>query len=175
MDESLKSLGDAGAVALAWRPVQGAKKTIELYAGNDIYATLRQERGQPAVVETAEGRWTLQRRKGKIAVRAEGSESDLATYSGRWTGEGRLEFASGYAFDWVRTSPWRAERAFVTEGGQRIVRCRRDYGLTRLTDRAEIEPGAAAMPHLALLVALGRYLGTGDDDGSAAAMATMAI
>lgn len=160
----MKSLHEAGTAPLAWRPVKNEKRMIELYAGADVFAILRQEKRQPAVAETADGRWTFERKKGTVTIRAAEDNSDVATLTLNWKGDGRLTFARGHTYLWVRPSAWKSTRAFDTETGQRVVQCMRDYSLTKYTDRIEIEPGASASPDIPLLAVLGRYIGVTDDD-----------
>lgn len=168
----MKALYDVGEQTFSWRPVKGVTKTIkgvtktiEVYAGPDIFGTLRQDRGQPAVAETTAGRWTFATDKKTITAHdADGAV--VATFVAGKGGEGVLTLADGEVVRWAPTRQGTAERAFYDAAGRRIVRFWRDWQLLKVEDRGAADPGMAAHPAFPLLVVLGRYIGLGmDDDG----------
>lgn len=166
----MKALYDVGDQTFSWRPVKDVKKTIEVYAGPDILGTLRQERGQPAVAETATGRWTIAQDKKTITV-YDHDGAVVATFVAGKGGEGVLTLASGEVLRWAPTKKGSAERAFYDTTGQRIVRFWKDWQLFKVEDRGAADPRMASRPEFPLLVVMGRYIGIGmDDDGTIAAV-----
>ncbi len=166
----MTTLHDVGTQTFSWRPVKGVKKTIEVYAGSDVFGTLRQERGRPSVVAIDGSRWVFEKDKGVVTVRAEDG-SALATFVAGKGGEGTLTLADGRILHWAPTKKGQAERAFYDETGARIVRFWKDWQVLKVEDRGEADPGMAARPEFSLLVALGRVIGIGsDDDGAIAAV-----
>ena len=146
--------------------MKGAKKTLEVYAGADIYGTLRQERGQPAVLMIAEGRWTIEKRTGAVTVRTD-TGTTVATFAAEKGGEGTVTLADGRTLRWAPTARGRAERAFYDDAGRRIVRFWKDWHMLKVEDRGEADPGMSSRPEFPLLVALGRVVGIGQEDDGA--------
>lgn len=170
----MNTLYDVGTQTFSWRPVKGVKKTIEVYAGADIFGTLRQERGQPTIATTAEGRWTIEKTKGTLTVRADGGAT-IATFVTGTGGEGTVTLADGQTLRWAPTTTGQAERAFYDDAGRRIVRFWKDWQFLKVEDRGEADPGMAAWPGFPVLVVLGRVIGIGADDGTGDGGAMVAI
>ena len=165
----MKALDAVGTQTFSWRPVKGAKKTIEVYSGDAIFGTMRQERGRPTVVTTAEGCWTIEKTKGIITVRAD-TGTLVATFVTGKNGEGTVTLADGQTLQWSPTTKGHAERAFYDDAGRRIVRFWKDWQLLKVEDRGEADPGMASRPGFPVLVVLGRVIGIGSDDGDGGAM-----
>jgi hypothetical protein len=162
------SLHDVREQTFSWRPVKGVKKTIEVYAGPDVFGTLRQERGRPAVAEIDQGRWTFTQEKRVLTVSAEDGTT-LATFLPGTRGQGTVTLADGQAFRWAPTQPGKAERAFYDTDGQRVVRFWKDWQVLKVEDRGAADPGMASLPAFPLLVVLGRVIGVGTDGDLASA------
>jgi hypothetical protein len=161
-------LHEVGEQTFSWRPVKGAKKTIEIYAGPRVFGTLQRGRGVPTVAQTDEGRWIFEKENGAIAVRAQDGTT-LARFVAEKGGHGTVTLADGQTFRWAPTQKGKAERAFYDLDGQRVVRFWRDWQFVKVEDRGAADPGMAALPAFPLLVILGRVIGIGMDDDMAAA------
>ena len=162
----MKVLSDVGAQTFSWRPMKGVKKTIEVYAGADVFGMLRQERGQPAIATTAEGCWTIEKARGTLTVRADTGVT-IATFVASKGGEGTVTLADNQRLRWAPTTKGQAERAFYDDAGRRIVRFWKDWQLFKVEDRSAADLGMATYPCFPVLVVLGRVIGIGSDDGSA--------
>jgi hypothetical protein len=163
-------LHEVGEQTFSWRPMKGAKKTIEIYAGSRVFGTLQQGRGIPTVAQTDEGRWIFEKEKGAITIRAEDGAT-LARFAAGRGGRGTVTLADGQTFRWAPTQKGKAERAFYDLDSQRVVRFWRDWQFVKVEDRGAADPGMAVLPAFPLLVILGRVIGIGmDDDTEAAAV-----
>jgi hypothetical protein len=161
---SLK-LEEAAGRDLQW---SAKKDGCELGLGNQVLARLRllesNVSGELEIIgEAAEGEWVLEMRRGlggyHVAVRlggesaqmklllADTSPNEVARFDAR-----KLMFPDGRKFRWARTRLWPTEKAFKDDEGRPLVRFRKG------TAQLRIEPSAASMPELPILVLLGCVL-----------------
>jgi len=161
----MRPIGNVITQELTWTRAGTSRRTYELRAGAEVVATLRYARGwgADAVVEAGDSSWTF-RRVGfwhpRVTVRVVGSETDLATFHARGMGRGMLDLSPTRRFQRVATifapsSPiqWMWQQTDATS----LVLIR-PYGLMKIRGKVEIEPAAAALPELDLLVTFGWYL-----------------
>ncbi len=103
----MKAMSSAFGKDLCWIQPKGLGRHFELWAGDDVLATLQFETlcGSLATATSAEGSWTFKRVgffNPRVTVRKAGEEVNLAVYTPKWTGrEGILEFPDGRVFHWV--------------------------------------------------------------------------
>jgi len=175
----MQTLRELETTTFTWRPLKGVKKTIALHAGEGdaVFATLRQERGQPTLVETAEGRWTIA--KDPANKKATLITDEMGRLAGSFVsakhGEGTLTLADGQTFHWAPTHKGQAERAFYDASGARVARFWKDWQFLKVEDRGAADPMQAARDAFPLLVVLGRYIGVGSDEDDAAITAALIV
>ena len=153
--------GAADARPLVWAQPSARERAHELRAGEELVGTLRWERGSLAVAEVAGGRWTFKRVglwRPRVTVRDLGADTDRAVFGAGWTGNGTLELPGGQCVAWVAANLWHTHWDWRTTDRDPLVRFGSRQGLVRIEGQVEIEPPAATMPELPLLVALGWYL-----------------
>ncbi len=169
-----------------WVQPRASQNRFELRSGEDLYAGLEFPKwyGSLAIATSAEQRWTFKRVgffNPRITVRSEGSESDLAIFRPKWTGnEGTAQLASGAAYTWKTANFWATEYAWQNAAGEALILYKQGIEASWLADlfktqaRVEIQPAAQGIPDLALLAILGWYLivlKQQEDAGAAAAVA----
>lgn len=155
--------------SLEWKEPQAAEPRYELWAGEDLLATL--SFGSPCrtlgTVETEEGRWTFQQAgflRPSILVREEESDLDLAVFRPGLLGHGRLRFTNGVVFQWRHEDLGSATWSFRGDGGEVLVALKlRDDGEEgpgphRVQAEVEVTPAGHFSPRVPLLAALGWYL-----------------
>lgn len=148
---------------LVWTPPALFGQGYTLRAGGVQVATLRWQKafGTLAAADTAEGSWSFKRAgllKSRITIRQVGSASDLAVFEPNWSGRGKLEMADGTPFQWDSTLLPSA--AWVWHRGDKmpLVQFRSTSNGPKSEGKVTIEPRAASLPEVALLVTLGWYL-----------------
>jgi hypothetical protein len=157
----MRPISDVTHQKLTWTRPSARKRAYELRAGAEVVATLCWEHawGSRAVAEAGNSRWTFRRvgfRHPRVTVRAVGSETDLATYSGGGMGRGTLDLSPTRRFQWGPTRFWHRTWAWRQTDGTPLVHFK-IYGLIKIEGTVEVGP-AAALPELDLLVPLGWYL-----------------
>jgi hypothetical protein len=157
------------------------KREYDLLAGDAVVATLRWEKafGSLATAMTAEGSWTFKRAgflSPRVTVRIAGAETDLASLKARWRGDGTLEFGDGRRYRWTHAGFWHTEWFFANESGEPLMRLRPKFALAGPAADVTIEPAAASIPDLPLLITLAWYLVVlmSQDAGGATAAAAAA-
>jgi len=159
-------LHDISDATFSWHRVKGVKHAIELHAGDQVFGTLRFD-GAEAVAEVDGQRWAFTRHRKQIIIRdADGTVA--GTFTGAKRGQGQLELADGPRFWWRPTHRGQAERGFYDTDGARVVRFWKATRLLSAEDRGAADPGRSALPQFPLLVVLGRVIGIGQDEASAA-------
>jgi len=159
-------LHDISDATFSWHRVKGVKHAIELHAGDQVFGTLRFD-GAEAVAEVDGQRWAFTRHKKQVIIRA--ADGTVAgTFTAAKRGEGHLELADGSRFGWRPTHRGQAERGFYDADGARVVRFWKATRLLSAEDRGAADPGRSALPQFPLLVVLGRVIGIGQDEASAA-------
>ncbi|MCX6628233.1 MAG: hypothetical protein NTW28_11470 [Candidatus Solibacter sp.] len=124
-------------------------------------ATLRFEKnwgGTLASAVCAQGSWTFKRSgflSPRITVRAPGSDTDLATFSPKWTGGGELWFSSGRRYVLKSLSFWGGDWAFEDERGLPVLTLHGPHGFLKNSGEIRVNTAAAdpaTLPILAILI-----------------------
>jgi hypothetical protein len=158
----MKTIAEAIGRELKWVQPRAWKMEYELRAEDEPIATLRfrSSFGSFATAESADGCWTFKRIgfwQTKATIRVCGSDADIGIFKNNtWSGGGTLELSDGRQFP-ASTNAWRTSLEFNSEAGDTLLRFK-SGGLAHLSATVEIQPAAAGMPELPLLVALGWYL-----------------
>jgi hypothetical protein len=147
------------AKPLAWIQPAALKHVYELRSGDEVAGTLEWQEGltASAVAKSADGAWTVLRQgflRPRVTVRTEGSTQDTAVFEPAWSGSGDIAIGGGRRLRLVPANLWRSEWRVTTPDGGILLRMRPDTALVRTTAKLEIDPSAASMPELALLVFL---------------------
>jgi len=169
----MRPLGDFMGQELRWVHPRVFKREYELYAGDELVATLRWPKAfsSQAVAEAADGRWMIKREgffQAKIVVCPADEEMTIATMKRGMNGKGTLAFANGRGFKWASVSFWRGEWGWFSDEGTLLLRFKRGK-------RVEVEPVAFSLLETALLVLLGFYLVKVAEEEAAAAATTVAV
>ncbi len=147
---------------LRWVQPKAVKQQFELHSGDEVLAVMQWQSSwrSSATAETAEGNWSFNRRGFRQQVSIEANRADLPipTLSRRWTGSATLTFPDGQSYLWKRSGFWGIKRAWTTPDGVPLVTFKTAYGLFKTGGEVAIEPTAATLPELALLMTLGWYL-----------------
>jgi hypothetical protein len=149
---------------LSWRQAIALERLHELRTiEGEVVGTLRWEKELRsfAVAECSKGAWTFERRgvlQSRVVVRERGSEAELAALGMNWRGGGALQVSGGRRYHWSNTSLWNSSWAFSTDSGELLLRVSSKPALARPHAVVTVEPGAASLPDLDLLVLLSGYL-----------------
>ncbi len=183
----MKSITQAIYSTPQWVQPRAAQNRFELRAGEELFAVLEFPKpfGSLAVASTEEERWSFKRAgffSPRVTVRSEGSESDLAVFRPKWTGnEGTLQFPDGAAYIWKTANFWATQYLWQKETGEPLILYKQgieDAGLGDLFKtqaRVEIQPAAQGLKELPLLVLLGWYLMILKQQDDSAVAATAAV
>ena len=159
----MRKLAERFDQSLKWGQPSAFKNEYELRTGGgELAATLRfrSSFGSFATAESEDGCWTFKRVgfwQTKVTVRACGSDAEIAVFKNNtWSGGGTLEFADGRSFP-ASTNFWQTKFGFETESGKPVIQFE-SGGLLHLSATVGIEPNAASLPELPLMVILGCYL-----------------
>lgn len=160
----MQALLETGRHELVWTQPRARTPAYELYAGEDLVATLHW-RGSLAEACTAGCQWTFERGglwHPHVTVRAAGSDADLATFTARWTGTGTLECGGGRCFQWRAQDVWHTHWAWQDAEGTTLMRigaqAKSEQGGRASKGLVELTPAAVGLTELPLLVLLGWYL-----------------
>lgn len=175
---TLKPMSDLATHPSEWTGHGLLKRSYELRAGDDVFATLRWDSaiGTRASAEAAGAAWTFKRVgfiRTHVTVRAPGSDADLAVFHPDWLGNGTVELALGARWKWKCSGFWRHHFGFVTVGGEPLIEYQANSFKLPPGAKLVVSPQALALVELPLLVTLGWYVTvlTLDDAGGAAAAA----
>jgi hypothetical protein len=164
---------------LKWSQPTARKKEFVLNADNLLAATLRYRSslGSFAVAESGDGSWTFKRVgffKSHVVVRPSDDDlRDIATFHNKtWKGGGTLQVVSGATLR-ANTNFWQTKFSFMSASDEPLV-VFNTSGIVHYSATVEIQPQAATMPELPLMVILGWYLAIGMKDDASSAAASMA-
>ena len=163
--------------SMSWREVSSLPRLHELrLMDGEVIGTLRWDEalGSFAVAECSKGTWMFRRRglvKARVIVREQGSESDVAVLRTNWKGGGTLQVSGERRYHWSNVSLWASSWAFSTDSGELLLGISTKQALVRLHAEVSVEPGAASLQDLDLLVLLSGYLHTLIADDFAAVLA----
>ena len=145
---------------LAWIQPARTQQAFELHAGDNLVATLRFERASLAIGEADVHRWTFKREgfwHPRVTVRLPDSDDNAATFQPSWSGGGTLELP-GRVLRFGAANFWHSQWDWQDGEKQPLVHFKSQHGFLKMEGQVEIEPGAAAISELPLLVVLGWYL-----------------
>jgi len=158
----MKNIPTLTSTPLKWTQPSAFRMHYELQANDDLAGTLsfRSAFGSFATGESADGCWTFKRVgffQTRATIRLCNEDQDLATFrNNTWSGGGTLEFADGRRF-LADTNCWLTSLQFRNEAGEPLVRFDTG-GMIHINATVYIEPRAAALAELPLIVMLGWYL-----------------
>lgn len=163
---------------LVWVQPARSKQAFELQAASEVVATVQFDRTSLASAETAGHQWTFKRVgfwHPQVTIREPGSDANVAVFKPGWTGGGVLELPEGRVLRLGAANFWHSQWDWIDPDSKAIVRFKSHPGLLRMEGRVDIEPEAAGLSELPLLVALGWYLLVLFARDSAAAAATSSV
>lgn len=159
---SRRPLRDALRGDLVWRHPGLFRRELELWAGSEKLASLRFIGLLRAgvVAESADGGLTYERIglfRGHVRVRDAATQAEIARFDCRWTGGGKLCFASGAEYRWSSSGLWRTRWGWSLGEEDRFLAFRSIFSL--LGDfEMEAQPQALRVAELPVLVLTGAYL-----------------
>ena len=175
----MKRIDEFIGKSLKWEQPNALKMEYELHVEDETIATLkfRSSFGSFAVAECGSGCWTFKRVgffKTRITIRPCSSENEIAVFKNNtWKGGGSLEFGDGRKL-LANTNFWQTNYEFKTESGEQMISFK-PGGFLHMSAVVNIQPNAARLQELPLLVILGWYLAILlHNDSSAAAAAAAA-
>lgn len=169
----MKPLSEVTTDTLYWVQPKHAQGSFELLDGEELIGTLQWEAfwGWRATAEVADNRWTIKRTRifpPRFAVRAAGSESDLATYKpGGLRNTSLLTLQDGNTYHWTSRNLSVTEFDFSHPHGQILLRFKLErrklsemLGGTEFKTRVRVEivPKARALPDFPMLLVLSAHL-----------------
>ena len=149
---------------MTWRQVDALERIYELRTfEEEVIGTLRWDRElrSSAVAECSKGAWRFQRYgllRSRVVVRELDSESDVAVLRMNWKGGGALQISGGRRYHWSNASLWDSSWAFSTDSGDLLLGISTRLARARPHAELRVEPGAASLQDLDLLVLLSGYL-----------------
>ncbi len=175
----MKAIREFAGLPLLWVQPKAMKQQFELHCGDEVLAVMRWQSSwrSGATVETAEGSWSF-RRQGfwqQVIIESAWGGAALPTLRRRWTGSATLSFPDGHSYLWQRNGFWGIKRVWSTVEGVPLVSLKARSGFLKTGGEVAIQPFAAALPELALLVTLGWYLVIMEARDAAAAASSAAI
>jgi hypothetical protein len=179
----MESITRAFSLHAEWIQPKTMERRFELRTGNLLYATLQFTKltGSLATATSSEGVWTFKRVgffNPRVTIRKEGSETDIALYTPKWSGaSGNLQLADGPAYQWRHANFWSTRMEWTSPSGTVLVAFHSGIENSRITDMFKIQAGvtlsteARHLQELDLLVLFGWYLMILHHDDSTAAVA----
>lgn len=136
------------------------QQVFELHAGDTVVATLRFEHASLTVGEGDGHRWTFKREgflHPRVTVRLPDSNDNAATFQASWSGGGSLELPDR-VLRFGAANFWHSQWDWQDGDKHSLVHFKNQHGFLKMEGHVVIEPGAAAVPELPLIVVLGWYL-----------------
>ena len=158
----MKKISQLTTRDLKWIQPSTFRMLYELRTNGELAGMLsfRSAFGTLATGESEDGCWTFKRVgffQTRVSIRVSGEADDLAIFrNNTWSGGGTLEVRGGKRF-LADTNFWHSNLQFKTESGEALVQFKTG-GLIHLNATVEIEPRAAGLEQLPLIVMLGWYL-----------------
>jgi hypothetical protein len=159
----LSPLRSALGQTLRWGRPSIFRREFELRAGTDRVATLTLTGlfGRRAVGEVGEDRWVLSRRglfHPRVIVTRGDSDVEVASARTRLFGEGVVRTEQGRTFGWKPDNFWRSRWTMWDEARSPVFHLERRYFRIPEDANVSVEPSAAHLPELPLLLLLGWQL-----------------
>lgn len=175
----MKAIREFAGQPLMWVQPRAMKQRFELRCGDEVLAVMQWQSGwrSGAAAETTEGNWFYKRQgfRQQVIIQSNGADLPAPTLSRRWTGSATLSFPDGHTYLWKRLGFWGRKRAWTTPEGTPLLGFSTKYGLLKTGGEVAIDPFAASLPELALLVSLGWYLMVMEARDAAAAASSSAV
>lgn len=159
----MEAIREFAGKPLLWVQPRAMKQQFELRCGDEVLAVMRWASSwrSSATAETAEGSWSFKRHgfRQQVVIESTWGDSMPPTLQRRWTGSATLTFPDGrLRYLWKRSGFWSIKRAWTTMDGMPLLSFKMRPGFLKTGGEVEIQPIAADLPELALLVTLGWYL-----------------
>jgi hypothetical protein len=159
----MEAIREFAGKPLLWVQPKAMKQQFELCCGNEVLAVMRWQSSwrSSATAETAEGSWSFKRQgfRRQVQIESNWGDSMPPTLQRRWTGSATLIFPDGrLSYLWKRNGFWGIKRVWTTMDGVPLLSFKTRPGFLKTSGEVEIDPLAADLPELALLVSLGWYL-----------------
>lgn len=156
------SIGISGQ-EIGWNQPDWRKHEVEIRIGNQVVGTLSWETGfeSLAIARSAEGVWTFKRggiSRPWIAVRAHGTEWDIARLAVDWNWNGVLAFHDGRQIQWEAANVWSAQWKWDWVDGTSLISIEADPRKDKNEGVIKIHQQAESVAEVSLLTLLGCYL-----------------
>lgn len=151
------------ANALVWTRAGHSMIAWRLVSRGRVYATFTfQDSAQTCgVLRTSHGEWTIEQSFAgpapHIALRDAVTDEEIAAFRPASTGNGRIEFASGPSFRWLRPSMSLRPCTIVTLKGGPVATVGKPLGNGAGPVTVLLSESASEIPELTFLLALGLY------------------
>jgi hypothetical protein len=160
----MRPLRDSLYGDLIWRRPRFFRSELVLEAGSERLASLIWPKWYSfdAVAESADGRWTIGRRRGMglrapcVVLNAD-SGAEVATIRRGWRGMGTARFASGAEYAWGREGFWHPRYHWAAGPSGPLITFRGLYAIGKSYEMT-VDPRARALAELPVLVLLGTYV-----------------
>jgi hypothetical protein len=159
----MRTIQEAAPSYLSWQQPRVFREEYELWAGDELLATLWGSGGSFSATMGAKigaSEYSLGKRgffQDLIEVREVGAVG-VAAYFRQGAVEGQLALADNRGCRWKRMGFWNGRWAFVDDSDRPLVSFQGRDRLFRAGCDVEIDPTALALPDLPILVILGWYL-----------------
>jgi len=138
---------------LRWVRPKRQRHIYELHSEDAVLATVNWKgaANASALVESANGSWTIAQHGLAQTIKDTNSQTDLATIKRGITGNITLSFPNGRVFRWHCTSFWRSTWSWVDADNRPVLHLKTGTSV-------QLEAGAQDVPELTALLTLGWYL-----------------
>lgn len=175
----MPSIADVAGQELIWVQPAALRREHELRAGDQVVGTLSFQRGSLADAETDGHHWTFKRSgfwHPRVTAREAGADQDVGVFRPHWGGGGVLESPDGHEIRLTTANFWQSEWVWLAKD-HALINFRGRHGLIKANGTVQIEPMAATLPQMPMLVLLGWYLILlyADDAASAGGVAAASI
>jgi hypothetical protein len=175
----MRAIREFAGLPLMWVQPKAMKQRFELRCGDEVLAVMQWQSSwrSGATVEAAEGSWSFRRQgfRQQVVIEANRADVPAPTLSRRWTGSATLSFPDGHGYLWKRSGFWGIKRAWTTPEGVPLVSFKTKYGFMKTGGEVVVDPLAAALPDLAVLMTLGWYLMVMEARDAATAASSSAV
>lgn len=158
----MRAIRECAGLPLMWVQPKATQQRFELRGGDEVLAVMQWPSSwrSGSTVEAAEGSWSFHRQgfSQRVIIEVHRAGFLAPTLSRRWTGSATLSFPDGHAYLWKNAGFWGNRRAWTTPEGMPLIHFQTKYGFLKTGGEVTVDPLAAALPDLALLVSLGWYL-----------------
>lgn len=159
LEHPLQTIRAVEARTLVWIQPQPLCPAYELWAGEEVVATLRYRSTfqSGALGAAADGVWKIEEVAGASGVRLYQGERIAGTFLHRDAYNGLLSLEDGRTFLWVRRGVLQHDWAFMTDAGQVLLHFTSEAAL-QARSRIRLLGGAREESAVSLLALLGQYL-----------------